>query len=116
MKTITFLLLLPFLSIAQFKESKIDSVKTQYCRIRLGTESGSTMLSNKSKIFAMVDFGLGKAKEEPLEVIVDENDKKIFYSSYVQVLNVFYAKGWELFGVRESSNFGNSEFLFKRMK
>lgn len=116
-KTILLLAFMPFLAFSQFKESKIDSVQSQYCRIRLGAESASTLLSNKSKIFALVDFGLGKdSKEEPLEPLVDDNNKKIFVGSYVEILNLFHKKGWDLIYVRESSSWSNVEFLLQRKR
>lgn len=116
-KIILLLTIMPFLAFSQFKESRIDSVTTKYCRIRIGTESTSNVLSNKSKLYALVDFGFEKgSKEEPLEAIVDDNNKKVYFSSYVEILNLFHKKGWELFYVRESTSWSNSEFLLQRKR
>lgn len=110
-------MLMPLLAFSQVqvKETKVesDSLTAKYCRIKLdGETSTSTILSNKVKLVASVDYGT----KEGFQYLVDEKGKKIYFVSYVQMLNFFYRNGWELVTIREMTNWSNSEFLLQRKR
>lgn len=99
---------------AQIRLSKIDTVTTTYCRIKLGSDA---VITPMTKLYPMVDFGFKSANKskipDPFLTIVDDEDKKIYVSGYIEVLNLFQQKGWTLLQSTLLTG-GNVELLLKR--
>lgn len=116
-KIILLLAFMPLLAFSQVqvKETIVesDSTTAKYCRVKLdGETSVTSIISNKVKLIASVDYG----SKEGFEPLLDEKGKKIYFVSYIQMLNFFYKKGWELVFLRDQVNWTATEFLLQRKR